>query len=73
VAVQDDFWQACCSLPKKFPGPSFVAVGVRLLGFWPCSLEGFLGETGVTGLQNRSDRFGQRCVLEEILEQVFVW
>jgi hypothetical protein len=45
-----------------------------LLGFWPCSLEGFLGETGVTGLQNRSDRFGQRCVLEEIfLEQVFVW
>jgi hypothetical protein len=35
---------------------------------------GFLGETGVTGLQNRSDRFGQRCVLEEIfLEQVFLW
>jgi hypothetical protein len=74
VVVQEDFWQACCSLPKKFPGSSFVAVGVGLLGFWPCcSLGIFLGETGVTGLQNWSDRFGQKCVLDEIfLEQVFL-
>jgi hypothetical protein len=75
VAVQEDFWQACCSLPKKFLGPSFVAVGLRLLGFLALLFfGGFLGETGVTSLQNRSDRFGQRCVLEEIfLEQVFLW
>jgi hypothetical protein len=67
VAVQEDFWQACCSLPKKFPGPSFVVFGVRLLGFWPCYSLGFSG-------RNRCDRFGQRCVLEEIfLEQVFLW
>jgi hypothetical protein len=35
---------------------------------------GFLGKTSLTSLPNRSDQFGQMCVLEEIfLEQVFLW
>jgi hypothetical protein len=66
VAVQEDFWQECCSLPKKSTCPSFVAFGVRLLGFVLFDLWGFSG-------QKQFDQLGQRCVLEEIfLEQVFL-
>jgi hypothetical protein len=38
-----------------------------------CVVFGLVDLWGISG-QNRSDRFGQRCVLEEnFLEQVFLW
>jgi hypothetical protein len=47
----------------------FVCLVFGLVDLW-----GFSGKTGLTGLQNWSDRFGQSCVLEEIfMEQVFLW
>jgi hypothetical protein len=60
VVIWENFWQVCCSLPKKSSGSSFVAFGVLCLVF------GLVGLWGISG-QNWSPVWSKVCFGGDLL------